>query len=117
MNTPDWILEELLSDHNAWYDYASCLGVYDEYDAQDLDDVLFPFNPRTRNENAIEAFTREFCSTCPVRDQCIDFASRTESVGVWGGVELTSKKTQRLHRLRNQTRRVTVDLAEEVLGE
>lgn len=115
--TPEWLRDELEDDPRSWVDYASCLGVSDFVGFKDLDEVLFPTNPKTRDEEAIEAFTEEYCSECPVRDWCIDFAAKTESIGVWGGLELTPRKSSRLGRLRRAEGRVTVDRAEETLGE
>lgn len=115
--TPRWLLDELLDDPKAWFDYAACLGIYDEYDTKDIDNVLFPFNPKLRDGDATEAFIAEYCNSCPVADQCLDFAVRTDSVGVWGGIELTPRKLARLQRLRNAEGPVTVDRAKEVLDE
>lgn len=111
-NAPRWLLDELLDDPHAWRDYASCIGIGEEYD-----DILFPFNPKTRDDEGISEFKYEYCSECPVKDWCLDFAVKTESIGVWGGIELTPRKTARLGRLRKAEGPVTVDRAKETLGE
>lgn len=112
MNTPRWILDELRDDPHAWRDYAACIGLEGT-----ADDVLFPFNPRLRDDDAIEEFVSEYCGSCPVADQCLDFGVKTESEGIWGGIELTPRKVARLQRLRREEGRVTVERAKEVLGE
>lgn len=116
-STPDWIREELEDDPRAWYDYAACLGLEEFVDHKDLDDVLFPLNPKTRDDDAINAFIYDYCDTCPVRDNCVDFAAKTESLGIWGGLELTPRKTARLARLRRAEGSVTVESAKEALSD
>lgn len=112
MNTPRWILDELLDDPHSWRDYAACIGI-----EGGADDILFPFNPKTRDDEAIEEFVSEYCNSCPVMNECLDFATKTESIGIWGGIELTPKKVARLQRLRRLEGPVTVERAREVLGE
>lgn len=115
--TPEWLREELEDDPRAWYDYAACLGLDLFADFKDLDEVLFPLNPKTRDDDAINAFVYDYCDACPVKNQCIDFAAKTESLGIWGGLDLSPRKASRLGRLRRAEGTVTVESAKEALGE
>lgn len=107
----DFLAEELREDPHAWRDYAACLDV-----TEDMDHVIFPWNPSRRDDDAIQEFIENRCDECPVAQRCLDFAMATESEGIWGGVELTPSGIARLKRLRILEGDVTVERAKEVLG-
>ncbi len=66
---------------------------------RDLDtDIFFPVT----DEEAGPA--REICASCPVREQCLEFALATrQDDGVWGG--LTETERRRLRRRRREATR------------
>lgn len=37
-----------------------------------------------------------YCSSCPIRQECLEYACRTDSVGIWGGRFLSEHITRRL---------------------
>ena len=37
------------------------------------------------------AVARTYCNRCPVKEECADYARRTGSVGVWGGIVFSFK--------------------------
>ena len=73
-----------------WRDDAACRG---------LDtNVFFP----ATDEEAAEA--KAICATCPVREECLEFALLTrQDDGVWGG--LTETERRRLRRRRREAAR------------
>lgn len=55
--------------------------------------IFFP------NNEAGATLAAEICATCPVREQCLEFALQTRQVdGVWGG--LTEPERRRVRRRR-----------------
>ena len=69
----------------SWRDEAACRGLDTE--------VFFPLS----DEEADEA--KAICATCPVREECLEFALLTrQDDGVWGG--LTEAERRRLRRRR-----------------
>lgn len=93
----DYVADEIRNDPHAWRDYALCLDA-----TENLDEVIFPFNPAKRDEEAIQDFIETRCNQCPVSQRCLDFAVKTESIGIWGGMELNPSRVSRLRRLRNE---------------
>jgi WhiB family redox-sensing transcriptional regulator len=73
-----------------WWQDAAC---------RDVDtNVFFPLT----DDEAGPA--REICATCPVRDECLEFALATrQDDGVWGG--LTETERRRLRRRRREAAR------------
>lgn len=70
-----------------WRDSAACLG-YPE-----------PFFPSVGGSADL---ARSICETCPVREECLDYALRTPSVtrsGIWAGY--TERELRELRRLRS----------------
>lgn len=102
--------DELYHSPHAWRDYARCLEPTPEEE-----DVLFPWgkNPPTKAETA--EYIDAHCGECPVRQQCLDLAVKTESVGIFGGFSLSSSDVAKLQRLRREGKRVTVGEAEALL--
>ena len=73
-----------------WRDDAACRGL-------DVD-VFFP----ATDEEAGAA--KAVCATCPVREECLEFALETrQDDGVWGG--LTETERRRLRRRRRERAR------------
>lgn len=61
--------------HQTWMEDAQCRGV--DYK------LFFPTSPRKDEHGVIE----KYCSQCPVREQCLDYAlKRPEPWGIWGGM-------------------------------
>lgn len=73
---------------------AACLDVDRE--------VFFPRvegrGGRVSKKQLAEA--RKYCRACPVMDECLEYACRTDSVGIWGG-EYVSEHTARKLREKN----------------
>jgi WhiB family transcriptional regulator, redox-sensing transcriptional regulator len=76
----------------SWRQHAAC---------RDLDtNVFFPLS----DDEAAPA--KAVCATCPVREDCLEFALATrQSDGVWGG--LTESERRRLRRRRQEGGRRT----------
>lgn len=73
-----------------WREDAACRGVDT--------DVFFPVT----DEEAAPA--KAICATCPVREECLEFALETrQEEGVWGG--LTETERRRLRRRRRERAR------------
>lgn len=70
-------------DVERWQDWAACKGMNP--------DVFYP------PDGVGEAFAKKFCRSCPVREQCLEYALvRREKDGIWGG--MTTKERDRLAR-------------------
>ena len=75
-----------------WFDDAACHGADT--------DVFFPLS--ATDEAAAEA--KAICATCPVREECLEFALETRPPeGIWGG--LTPIERHRLIRRRQKAAR------------
>ena len=77
-----------LVDKRPDFSKAACIGVSES--------VFFPRvegqGGRISKKELAEA--RKYCRTCPVKDACLEYACRTDSVGIWGG-EFLSEHTAR----------------------
>jgi hypothetical protein len=68
-----------------WLDRAACLGIIrtdPEYYA-----YVWParhVGAATKTFN-YGRFIEKYCDRCPVRDECRDYANRSNSLGIWGG--------------------------------
>jgi WhiB family redox-sensing transcriptional regulator len=72
-----------INEERPWVVFAACADV--------VTDIFF--NPDPVDERAALAL----CATCPVRDECLDYALEArERYGVWGGT--TEKERRRLVR-------------------
>ena len=67
---------------NEWMDQAACLG-------EDLN-MFFPDTP---NNHARAA--KAICETCPVVDECLQWALDNNEQGVWGGLTDNQRKNLR----------------------
>jgi WhiB family transcriptional regulator, redox-sensing transcriptional regulator len=83
--------QQLLPTQVDWFDDAACRGA-------DVD-VFFPVS----EGDAVEA--KALCATCPVREECLDYALTMSPApeGVWGG--LTRIERHRLVRRRQKAAR------------
>lgn len=83
-----------LEEKTDWMEYAACRGEDTE--------LFFPWSvgnvgltshsaERIRREGPAKAI----CSRCPVSAQCLAFAIRTGSVGIWGGTNETERRRLR----------------------
>ena len=82
-----------------WQERAAC---------RDYDNLLF-FGEEGESElerQARETRAKAVCSTCPVREPCLEFAMETnQKYGIWGG--LTDKERASLKRRRARSRRAS----------
>ncbi len=83
---------EFAPEFEAWRDAAACAN---------RDDVdFFP----TPDDSEEIARAKALCATCPVADECLDFALETnQSDGIWGGL-LPVERAALLRRLRRELR-------------
>ena len=73
---------ELVAAPEPWTVHGACRGVDT--------DLFFP----TRGNDASQA--KAVCATCPVVDECLDYALRThQTVGVWGGCSERERRVMR----------------------
>lgn len=73
-------LPKPLMENYEWQQKGACV---------DVDTELFylPYNARGEAKRLQEAEAKAVCVTCPVREQCLEFALATEEqFGVWGGM-------------------------------
>ena len=74
-------------DDEGWRDRAVC---------RDTDpDLFFPVGTTGSAVTEIEA-AKALCRTCPVREQCLEFALRAnQEAGVWGGASEEERRKMR----------------------
>jgi WhiB family redox-sensing transcriptional regulator len=53
-------------------------------------------NPAAYRASAQKA--REYCEMCSVQQQCLDYALRNETVGIWGGMTARQRQKERTRR-------------------
>mgnify|MGYP003129510684 FL=1 len=79
-------LGEVLLDFERaeWMDEGSC---------RDLETDVFFGDTNSPRKSAV---AKAICSTCPVREECLDYAIRNlEMFGIWGGHTTAERKTLR----------------------
>lgn len=88
----DWEIEEIgyglaefLSKPEPWKAKGACVG---------KDPAIF-FMPQGKSSKE----AKEICMTCTVRQECEDYANRTQSEGVWSG-ELRTPKVRKVQNAR-----------------
>ena len=80
---------ELVASREPWMEQGECRGLDPE--------LFFP----TRGGDSSTA--KSICTTCPVADECLDYALRTcQKYGIWGGA---SERDRRGMRRRNREER------------
>lgn len=62
-------------------------------------EVFFPEEPSTRVANTLKA--KALCNSCPIQQQCLDYALQNEDHGIWGG--MTAAERVAYSRLRRQS--------------
>jgi len=113
VNEYESLEEELRYDPHAWRDYANCLGASEEENR-----LLFPWEVRPEpTDNETDLYMIKYCFECPVRQQCLNFAAKTNSIGIWGGFRLGFADSAKLEKLRSEVGWLTVEDAKEVLRE
>ena len=74
--------------HETWHLKAACRGP---------ESALFfpPSTPERRDDReAREAYAKQICAQCHVRDDCLEFALRVrEPHGIWGGLTETERRS------------------------
>ena len=84
MNNPYMELAAAISDREDWRDQAACNG------APDPDLWFTDGHDEQANRRKLRE-SRAICRACPVRIQCLDWATSTQqSFGVWGGKNLSA---------------------------
>lgn len=113
MSEYDSLEAELRSNPHAWRDYANCLGATEE-DSK----LLFPWESDPEpSDNETDFYMIKHCFECPVRAQCLNFAAKTESVGIWGGFRLGFSEAEILHDLHLSQGWITLEEASQALEE
>lgn len=79
----DSTISTRIAHSEAWMQQAVCVG---------QGDLFFSDHMRTVVRKA-----KLICSTCPVRQQCLDYALKGDELGVWGG--LTANERRKLKRV------------------
>lgn len=96
--------DELYADPHAWRDYAWCLDPTPEEER-----LLFPWGKTEPTEEEIQGYIESHCYECPVIEQCFRFAMKTDSIGVWGGLNLTTPRVNRIKRLQSKNGSVSLE--------
>lgn len=52
--------------------------------------------PKVTKKKLAEA--RKYCVPCPIKSECLEYACRTDSVGIWGGVVLSIHLSRKLRK-------------------
>lgn len=94
---------QLLTLDGDWWRDAACCGE---------DPELF-FPPEDADER-IEAAKR-VCDTCPIRQQCLDWAVSNREHGIWGGLTDRERQTERRRRAARRSPRACERCGEDFL--
>lgn len=80
----------MMVDKRPDFSKAACIGVSES--------VFFPRiegrGGRISRKELAEA--RKYCGVCPVQRDCLEYACRTDSVGIWGGEFLSEHLARKL---------------------
>lgn len=85
---------------------AKCVGVPTE--------VFFPnykyLRGKITNKQVAEA--KKYCDVCEIKAECLEYACRTDSVGIWGGMYVSEHVARKLREEHGWSlhREVVVDL-------
>ena len=83
------IEESMVAEGIEWRERASCLS-YPAILFFGMDDVETPAERRAREDQA-----KLVCSTCGVRDECLEYAlTMREPYGIWGGLTEIERKAR-----------------------
>lgn len=82
----------MMVDKRPDFSKAACIGV--------PENVFFPRvegrGGRISRKELAEA--RKYCGVCPVQRDCLEYACRTDSVGIWGGEFLSEHLARKLRK-------------------
>lgn len=82
----------MMVDKRPDFSKAACIGVPES--------VFFPRiegrGGRISRKELAEA--RKYCGVCPVQRDCLEYACRTDSVGIWGGEFLSEHLARKLRK-------------------
>jgi len=82
----------MMVDKRPDFSKAACIGV--------PENVFFPRvegrGGRISKKELAEA--RKYCRVCPVQRECLEYACRTDSVGIWGGEFLSEHLARKLRK-------------------
>jgi WhiB family redox-sensing transcriptional regulator len=73
----------------SWMALAACRGLDPE--------AFFPANDKT-----IHADVETACAVCTVKAECLEYALRTRSAGIWAGMTEDERRTQHRNQLRRE---------------
>ena len=86
-----------------WHSRGSCVGEDPE--------VFFP----SHRDPSTEA--RRICTACPVRDDCLNYATAADEFGIWGGLDQAERRNlKRRQRRRQAADRATANSSAEAEG-
>ena len=87
----EWLFDLIYADM-PWRKRGACVRV--STNSAFLTDLFFSAG----HENEKRKIAREVCDTCPVKQECLDYAlTHHERFGVWGG--LTERERRRMRRV------------------
>jgi hypothetical protein len=79
-------------EHRPDFSKAPCVGAPES--------IFFPRvegrGGRISRKELAEA--RKYCNRCPVKAECLEYACRTDSVGIWGGEFLSEHLARKLRK-------------------
>ena len=73
-----------------WISQAACKGKPSDW--------WYPEYPFTKSRRVRAAKAKEICGTCPVADQCLEYALKWELDGIWGGKSVDERNRLRRSR-------------------
>ncbi|MFM8155422.1 MAG: WhiB family transcriptional regulator [Actinomycetes bacterium] len=62
-----------------WTERSACRDIRDP-------EIFFPLIPRGARATGAEAPAKAVCASCETQGECLDFALRTQSQGIWAGM-------------------------------
>ena len=71
----------MIEDRPKWQTLAACIG---------KPEFFFDDMKRTQVSKA-----KKICSTCPVIDECLEYAISADEFGVWGGKTMNERRQMR----------------------
>lgn len=75
-----------------WERRGNCWDTYD--------DLFFPSEGYSSELKAAHIINQKYCKFCPVKAQCLSFAIRFDSIGIWAGTTTDTRKKIRSRRNR-----------------
>lgn len=84
--------------HYEWESRANCNSENSPLDPTETRSIFFPdasvrIRGRCQGESSTIQTARElFCDTCPVKQQCLEFALQYRLRGIWGGLTYEERR-------------------------